>query len=407
MGFTTGLLGGFTLTATVLYLSINLHTRNRVHQAALLHQQSLLLDNIVAPQQPLPPPTNRQVQAGLLETAKDKWNAELERNVKTLQQYDWTAAFERVEESAGNLIRRAFDKGKEGVKEQTNTHREQALTANKHSSRTKSGNMTCNVESRLKSLAPELRNTIAELALGTDREDGYTDITKPWPSITQADIQIRGETYDMFLATTDFVAHVKVRNGSYDRLLRWLDMLGKRVRLVKSLTIICDDEFYSGRRGEGFGVFGLWTYMGAQIRQRGLTPSQLRLPHTPDSLPAIDLRNDFDGKRALALAVIFRRIYLAAIAGVILKPFQLFQENQIQQAETDLISLLRERISDQHFLNYIAQCSDSNVNFWLNLHEDWQKYASLVDEQEKERLLVNREDRDRSDYTRWGDLFNQ
>ncbi|KXT17082.1 hypothetical protein AC579_4361 [Pseudocercospora musae] len=117
MGFTTGLLGGFTLTATVLYLSINLHTRNRVHQAALLHQQSLLLENIVAPQPPLPPPPNRRVQAGLLETAKDKWNAELERNLKTLQQYDWTAAFERVEESAGNLIRTAFDKGKEGMKE--------------------------------------------------------------------------------------------------------------------------------------------------------------------------------------------------------------------------------------------------------------------------------------------------
>jgi MICOS complex subunit MIC12 len=106
-------LGGFTLTTTLLYLSISLHTRNRVHQAALLHQQSLILTNIVEPIPPLPSPTTREVRVGLLETAKDKWNAELESNVRKLQQVDWSAVRERMEEGVSSVYRRAFEKGRE------------------------------------------------------------------------------------------------------------------------------------------------------------------------------------------------------------------------------------------------------------------------------------------------------
>jgi len=115
MGFTTGLLGGFTLTTTLLYLSISLHTRSRVHQAALLHQQSLILNNIVEPLPALPPPVSREVRAGLLETAKDRWNSELEREVRMLQQMDWNGIRERMEEGVSSVYRRAFEKGREVV----------------------------------------------------------------------------------------------------------------------------------------------------------------------------------------------------------------------------------------------------------------------------------------------------
>ncbi|KAK5171253.1 uncharacterized protein LTR77_004397 [Saxophila tyrrhenica] len=113
MGFTTGLLGGFTLTTTLLYLSLDLHTRNRVYQSALLHQQSLILTNVVEPLPPSPPPTNREIQAGVLERAKDRWNAELESNVRKLQHVDWSDVRTRMEEGVSSVYRRAFEKGRE------------------------------------------------------------------------------------------------------------------------------------------------------------------------------------------------------------------------------------------------------------------------------------------------------
>lgn len=135
MGFTTGFvrpcrpptlpfnstntphqLGGITLTTTLLYLSLNLHTRNRVHQAALLHQQSLLLTNIVEPRPPLPPPTSREVRTGIWESAKDRWNAELEGGVRKLQRTDWGDVRDRMEEGVGRVWRRAFAGAEEGVK---------------------------------------------------------------------------------------------------------------------------------------------------------------------------------------------------------------------------------------------------------------------------------------------------
>lgn len=111
-------LGGFTLTTTILYLSLNLHARNRLHQSALLHQQAVLLNGIVEPETTQKPqPIDREVRIGLLETAKDRWNAELEKNVRTLQTADWTAARVRLEEKVSGLWRTAFEKTREGVKE--------------------------------------------------------------------------------------------------------------------------------------------------------------------------------------------------------------------------------------------------------------------------------------------------
>lgn len=66
----------------------------------------------------LPPaalPIDREVPAGLLETAKDRWNTELESNVRKLQNMDWDAARERMEEGVSSVWRRAFAKGQEGV----------------------------------------------------------------------------------------------------------------------------------------------------------------------------------------------------------------------------------------------------------------------------------------------------
>ena len=112
-------LGGFTLTTTIVYLSLNLHARNRLHQSALLHQQAVLLNGIVEPEPAQPLPINREVRTGLLETAKDRWNAELEKNVRTLQTADWTSARLRLEEKVSSLWSNAFQKSRESVAEVT------------------------------------------------------------------------------------------------------------------------------------------------------------------------------------------------------------------------------------------------------------------------------------------------
>lgn len=99
----------------MLYLSASLHTRNRNHQSTLLRQQSHVLGSIVEPQPAQPAPTAREVDAGLLETAKDKWNAELEGNLRRVQEMDWRGVGERVEEGVSRVWRRAFAKTREVV----------------------------------------------------------------------------------------------------------------------------------------------------------------------------------------------------------------------------------------------------------------------------------------------------
>ncbi|ORY08917.1 hypothetical protein BCR34DRAFT_626007 [Clohesyomyces aquaticus] len=106
MGVTTGFLGGFTLTSAILYLSISLHTRNRVTQAALLRQQSNVLTNIVDPQPPAPEPVAREVPVGLAEMAKDRWNRELEGAVRRIYNTDWRRVREETEDKVGGIIQK-------------------------------------------------------------------------------------------------------------------------------------------------------------------------------------------------------------------------------------------------------------------------------------------------------------
>ncbi|KAF2127303.1 hypothetical protein P153DRAFT_368614 [Dothidotthia symphoricarpi CBS 119687] len=104
MGLTTGFLGGFTLTSAILYLSISMHTQNRVTQAALLRQQRGVLTAFVEPKQPQPEPTSRVVDAGLAEMAKDRWNRELEQVVQKVYNTDWRRVRENAEDRLGALV---------------------------------------------------------------------------------------------------------------------------------------------------------------------------------------------------------------------------------------------------------------------------------------------------------------
>ncbi|KAL1797423.1 hypothetical protein ACET3X_004029 [Alternaria dauci] len=106
MGFITGFLGGVTLTTGVLYLSISLHTQNRITQAALLRQQRQVLSEFYEPKKPGPEPTSREAPVGLAEMAKDRWNRSLEEGVKKVYMTDWRRVREEAEDRASAIMQK-------------------------------------------------------------------------------------------------------------------------------------------------------------------------------------------------------------------------------------------------------------------------------------------------------------
>ncbi|KAF2840565.1 hypothetical protein M501DRAFT_1014577 [Patellaria atrata CBS 101060] len=111
MGFTTGLLSGLTLTSTLLYLTVSHHHLTRSNQRALIHRSTLLLTNIVEPLPPLPEPVAREARGGLVETAKDIWNRELEGLVRRAQGVRWREVEERVEGVVGGIVGKVREEG--------------------------------------------------------------------------------------------------------------------------------------------------------------------------------------------------------------------------------------------------------------------------------------------------------
>jgi altered-inheritance-of-mitochondria protein 5 len=103
---TVGQLGGVTLTSGILYLTIAMHTQNRMQQANLLRQQRLVLSEFYEPKKPEPEPAHRVVPVGLLEMAKDRWNRSLEETVRTVYTTDWRKVREDAEDRASALAER-------------------------------------------------------------------------------------------------------------------------------------------------------------------------------------------------------------------------------------------------------------------------------------------------------------
>lgn len=113
--------GGVTLTLGIAYLTVLAHERNRTAQAQQLRSQSRLLQSVLEPPN-LPPPQTRaelarEERSTLLETAKDRWNQEVEGAVRWVQRTDWDEVREGLEGSISRLLGTGLQKSREGIVE--------------------------------------------------------------------------------------------------------------------------------------------------------------------------------------------------------------------------------------------------------------------------------------------------
>jgi len=103
MGFLTGFFGGFTLTTSILYITLYLHQTNRQYQHALLREQIDILNSLGLPATGAGELRNGHSASavmerrgyylrgrpGVVELAKAQWNRELEALVRSTQEVTW------------------------------------------------------------------------------------------------------------------------------------------------------------------------------------------------------------------------------------------------------------------------------------------------------------------------------
>lgn len=79
----------------------------------MLRQQSLILKNVIEPPALEPPSTAREARVSVVESAKDRWNSEIEGLVKKAQTTDWNEVGGRVSDGVASLWNKATEKAKE------------------------------------------------------------------------------------------------------------------------------------------------------------------------------------------------------------------------------------------------------------------------------------------------------
>lgn len=109
-----------TLTLSVAYLGTLAHRRHREHQAAILRQQTLALTALHDPRAPQLLPITRAERLAeerhkLIDTAKGRWNAEVEHAARWAQTKDWEEVRDGLEDAVAGLWARAFGPGDEAV----------------------------------------------------------------------------------------------------------------------------------------------------------------------------------------------------------------------------------------------------------------------------------------------------
>lgn len=110
-----------TVTLGLAYLAVYTHEQTRRAQAQQLRTQAFLLNGILEPT-PLPPPQSRaelarEERSSLVETAKDRWNSEVEHAVRYVQRTDWAEVSEGMQGAVARLLGGGLQKSREGIEE--------------------------------------------------------------------------------------------------------------------------------------------------------------------------------------------------------------------------------------------------------------------------------------------------
>ncbi|KAL2004031.1 hypothetical protein VTN02DRAFT_829 [Thermoascus thermophilus] len=109
MGFVSGFFGGFALTTSVLYITLQVHRSNRQHQHQLIREQIEMLDWLASSAgaydrrfAPYRPPVKRRFEElkhrkpSTKDMLKERWNQEVE----TLARRAYETRWEDVRETA-------------------------------------------------------------------------------------------------------------------------------------------------------------------------------------------------------------------------------------------------------------------------------------------------------------------
>jgi MICOS complex subunit MIC12 len=109
-----------TVTLGLAYLTVLAHERNRQSQALYLRSQSQLLNSLIDPapvQQPTRAEITRQSRETFVETAKDRWNGEIENAIRWVQTTDWNGVREGMEGAVARMLGLGLEKSREGIED--------------------------------------------------------------------------------------------------------------------------------------------------------------------------------------------------------------------------------------------------------------------------------------------------
>lgn len=176
MGFVSGFAGGVTLTLAVAYYSVLSHQRNRKQQAASLRAQARTLNSRFEPQPP-PAPTREELlraeRSSLLDTVKDRWNAEIERAARSIQNANWEeiklARDEAIAKALGESIaatRHGIENAEEKIGEAASVIEEKAgkvLSEGKDKAAAKTSQVTEELSSKASQAAKEVPSRAEQL----------------------------------------------------------------------------------------------------------------------------------------------------------------------------------------------------------------------------------------------------
>jgi len=119
MGFVSGFTGGVTVTLAIAYYAAISHENNRLAQAVNLRHATRTLNSVFEPpSEPLGPTRAELLRAersSILENAKDKWNSEIERGVRWLQNADWEDIKERRDEAIARVLGGGLESTRHGI----------------------------------------------------------------------------------------------------------------------------------------------------------------------------------------------------------------------------------------------------------------------------------------------------